>query len=32
MEAVGRFQIPRDALEGSVEDMDARVAHAYVKR
>jgi AcrR family transcriptional regulator len=32
MEAVGRFQIPQDALEGSVEDMGARIAHAYVQR
>jgi AcrR family transcriptional regulator len=32
MEAVGRFQIPKDALEGSVEDMGARIAHSYVER
>jgi AcrR family transcriptional regulator len=32
MAAVGRFQIPQDALEGSVEDMGARIAHAYVER
>jgi AcrR family transcriptional regulator len=32
MEAVGRFQIPQDALEGSLEDMGARIAHAYVQR
>jgi AcrR family transcriptional regulator len=32
MEAVGRFQIPQDALEGNVEDMGARIAHAYVNR
>jgi AcrR family transcriptional regulator len=32
MEAVGRFRIPQDALEGNVEDMGARIAHAYVQR
>jgi AcrR family transcriptional regulator len=32
MEAVGRFQIPKGALEGSVEDMGARIAHSYVER
>jgi AcrR family transcriptional regulator len=32
MEAVGRFQIPQSALEGSVEDMGARIARAYVER
>jgi AcrR family transcriptional regulator len=32
MEAVGRFQIPQSALEGSVEHMGARIAHAYVER
>jgi AcrR family transcriptional regulator len=32
MEAVGRFHIPKDALEGSVEDMGARIAHSYVER
>jgi AcrR family transcriptional regulator len=32
MEAVGRFQIPPNALEGSIEDLGARIAHAYVER
>jgi AcrR family transcriptional regulator len=32
MEVVGRFQIPQDALEGSIADMGARIAHAYVQR
>jgi AcrR family transcriptional regulator len=32
MEAVGRFQIQQDALEGSVEDMGARIARAYMER
>jgi AcrR family transcriptional regulator len=32
MEAVGRFQIPQDVFEGKVEDMGARIAHAYVER
>ena len=32
MEVVGRFQIPQNALEGSVEDMGARIARAYVER
>jgi AcrR family transcriptional regulator len=32
VEAVGRFQIPPSALEGSVEHMGARIAHAYVER
>jgi AcrR family transcriptional regulator len=32
MEAVGRFQIPKNALEGSVEEMGARIAHSYVER
>ena len=32
MEAVGRFQIPPTALEGSTEDMGARIARAYMER
>lgn len=32
MEAVGRFQIPPTALRGSIEDMGARIAHAYMER
>jgi AcrR family transcriptional regulator len=32
MEAVGRFKIPPNAFEGSVEDMGAAIAHAYVER
>lgn len=32
MEAVGRFEIPPNALEGSTEDMGARIARAYVER
>jgi AcrR family transcriptional regulator len=32
MEAVGRFQIPQNALTGSVEDMGARIARAYMER
>jgi AcrR family transcriptional regulator len=32
MEAVGRFQIPQNALAGSLEDMGARIARAYVER
>jgi AcrR family transcriptional regulator len=32
MEAVGRFQIPQDALVGDVEGMGARIARAYVER
>ena len=32
MEAVGRFAIPPNALEGSIEDMGARIARAYVER
>lgn len=31
-EAVGRFRIPRNALEGSIEDMGARIARAYMER
>jgi AcrR family transcriptional regulator len=30
--AVGRFQIPHNALEGSVEDMGAAIARAYMER
>lgn len=32
MEAVGRFQIPPTALQGSTEDMGARIARAYMER
>lgn len=32
LEAVGRFEIPTDALCGSFEDLGARIAHAYVER
>jgi AcrR family transcriptional regulator len=32
MEAVGRFQIPQDALAGDIEGMGARIARAYVER
>ena len=32
MEAVGRFEIPQDALVGDVEGMGARIARAYVER
>jgi AcrR family transcriptional regulator len=32
MEAVGRFQIPQAALQGSTEDMGARIARAYMER
>ena len=32
MEAVGRFQIPPAALQGSIEDMGARIARAYMTR
>ena len=32
MEAVGRFEIPRDALEGGVDGMGARIARAYMQR
>jgi AcrR family transcriptional regulator len=32
MEAVGRFQIPQTALQGSTEDMGARIARAYMER
>lgn len=32
MEAVGRFQLPQDALQGSLEDMGARIARAYIER
>lgn len=32
MEAVGRFQIPPAALQGSTEGMGARIARAYMER
>lgn len=32
MEAVGRFEIPTDALDGGIKDMGARIARAYVER
>jgi AcrR family transcriptional regulator len=32
MEAVGRFQIPADALAGDIEGMGARIARAYMER
>ena len=32
MEAVGRFQIQQNALEGSVDGMGARIARAYMER
>jgi AcrR family transcriptional regulator len=32
MEAVGRFQIPPTALQGSTSDMGARIAQAYMER
>ena len=32
MEAVGRFEIPSDVLDGPLEDMGARIARAYVER
>ena len=32
MEAVGRFQIPQDALVGDIEGMGARIARAYLER
>ncbi len=32
MEAVGRFQMPQNVLEGSVEGMGARIARAYMER
>jgi AcrR family transcriptional regulator len=32
MEAVGRFQIRQDALEGSLDGMGARIARAYLER
>jgi AcrR family transcriptional regulator len=32
MEVVGRFQIPQNALDGSVGNMGARIARAYVER
>jgi AcrR family transcriptional regulator len=32
MEAVGRFQIPHSAFEGSIEGMGAAIARAYMER
>jgi AcrR family transcriptional regulator len=32
MEAIGRFQIPQDALLGDIEGMGARIARAYMDR
>jgi AcrR family transcriptional regulator len=32
MEVVGRFRIPQSAFEGSIEDMGARIARAYMER
>jgi AcrR family transcriptional regulator len=32
MEAVGRFQIQQNALQGSVDGMGARIARAYLER
>ena len=32
MEAVGRFQIPQNVLEGSADGMGARIARAYMER
>lgn len=32
MEAVGRFQIPQNVLEGSIDGMGARIARAYMER
>lgn len=32
MEAVGRFQVPRDALDGGIDGMGSRLARAYVDR
>jgi AcrR family transcriptional regulator len=32
MAAVGRFQIPQDALLGDIEGMGARIARAYMER
>jgi AcrR family transcriptional regulator len=32
LEAVGRFHIPTDALEGNLDGMGARIAHAYLDR
>ena len=32
MEAVGRFQIPQNALQGSVDGMGARIARGYMER
>ena len=32
MEAVGRFEIPQDALAGGTEGLGARLARAYVER
>jgi len=32
MEAVGRFEIPQNLLEGSLDGMGARIARAYMER
>jgi AcrR family transcriptional regulator len=32
MEAVGRFEIPQNVLEGSLDGMGARIARAYMER
>ena len=32
MEAVGRFQIPQDAMLGDIEGMGARIARVYMER
>jgi AcrR family transcriptional regulator len=32
LEAVGRFQIPQNALAGDIEGMGARIARAYMER
>src|SRR5581483_9115288 len=32
MEAVGRFEIPSDALDGPIDGMGARIARAYMER
>lgn len=32
MEAVGRFELPTEALEGDIDGMGARIARAYIER
>lgn len=32
MEAVGRFELPSDALEGAIDGMGTRIARAYMER